>query len=76
MVTPNRLSSNYLGLTSKLGVGESILKKKVVRIQEDDAQTPAAHDIRRVTIEEEKKGYEQEQFVIGQNPSTIQLQEG
>lgn len=46
-----------------------------MRIQEDDAQTPASHDIRRVTIEEEKKGHEQEQFVIGQNPSTIQIQE-
>ena len=28
-----------------------------------------------MTIEEEKKGHEQEQFVIGQNPSTIQIQE-
>ena len=75
LVTPNRVNSNYMGATPKAGGVESILKKKV-RIQEDEGQTPSGQDVRRVIIEEEKKGNEHEWFVIGQNPSSLQLQEG
>jgi hypothetical protein len=53
-----------MGASLKPGGVESILKKKV-RIQEEEAQTPSGQDVRRVIIEEEKKGNEHEWFVIG-----------